>query len=121
MADSTARLEKLTDGQNAINRQLAEAQAVIERLKRENTDLQAERTALTARLTQPAPAVVATAAAGSGEEVARLKEQLAREQSKVEMTVRSFALAQQENERLKAQLEKSGAEHPAENAKAATP
>jgi nucleoid-associated protein YgaU len=40
-------------------------------------------------------------------EVARLKEELRRAEGKVEMTVRSFALARQENERLKAQIEQS--------------
>jgi nucleoid-associated protein YgaU len=40
--------------------------------------------------------------------MARLKEELGRAEAKVEMTVGNFALAQQENERLKAQLEQGG-------------
>jgi chromosome segregation ATPase len=115
MADSAARLQKLTDGQKEINRQLAETQAVVEHLKRDNADLQAERTSLTARLAQPLPAAASTAAtvtpasAISTDDVARLKSDLARAEQTVEMTVRSFALMRQENERLKAQLEQAGA------------
>jgi regulator of replication initiation timing len=126
-ADSIARLQKLADEQNGINRQLGEAQATIERLKRENGELQAERTALTARLAQPPPAAaspaatVAPASATSTDDMARLKNDLARAEQKVEMTVRSFALMQQENERLKAQLEQAGAEHPAPVSKVTVP
>ena len=126
-ADSIASMQKLTDEQNGINRQLVEAQATIERLKRENADLQAERTSLTARLAQPPPAAAspaATIAPGSAipaDDVARLKSDLARAEQTVEMTVRSFALMREENERLKAQLEQAGTEHPAPAAKIATP
>ena len=118
-ADSIARLQKLADEQNGINRQLGEAQATIEQLKRENADLQAERISLTARPAQSPPAAAipaATVAPGSAiptDDVARLKSDLARAEQTVEMTVRSFALMRQENERLKAQLEQAGAEHTA--------
>jgi chromosome segregation ATPase len=115
LQEASQRLEHQGKATTDAAVRLAEAQSDIEQLKRENASLQAERNALTARLAQSAPAVAATAAAtvasadsGSGEEVARLKEELAREQSKVEMTVRSFALAQQENERLKAQIDQGG-------------
>jgi predicted ribosome quality control (RQC) complex YloA/Tae2 family protein len=126
-ADSTVRLQKLAEEQNGINRQLGEAQATIERLKRENAELQAERTSLTARLAQPPPAAaspaptVAPASAGSADDVARLRNDLARAEQTVEMTVRSFALMRQENERLKAQLEQAGAEHPAPASKVTVP
>jgi hypothetical protein len=53
--------------------------------------------------------------------VARLKSDLARAEQKVEMTVRSFALMREENERLKAQLGTAGAEPPAASAKVTTP
>jgi predicted nucleic acid-binding Zn-ribbon protein len=122
--DATASLQKLTDEQNEIRRQLAEAQTSIERLKRENADLQAERTSLTARLAQPALAAAnpaAPAAAVEGDDVARLKSDLARAEQTVEMTVRSFTLMRQENERLKAQLEQAGAEHPATGSQVAAP
>jgi predicted nucleic acid-binding Zn-ribbon protein len=118
-ADATASLQKLIDEQNGINRQLAEAQTSIEGLKRENADLQAERTSFTARLAQPAPA--ASAAAGAVDDVARLKSDLARAEQTLEMTVRSFARMRQENERLKAQLEQAEAQHPAAGAKVTTP
>ena len=103
--------------------QLAEAQTAIEQLKHENAGLQAERTALTARLGQAASASAATtlASPGSADEVARLKDELARTEAKVEMTVRSYALAQQENERLKAQLEQAGPSVPPLHNAAATP
>jgi chromosome segregation ATPase len=106
--------------------QLAKAQTAIEQLKHENADLQAERTALTARLAQAASAAAATTVAtvaspGSADEVARLKNELARTEAKVEMTVRGFALAQQENERLKAQLEQAGPSAPQAHNAAATP
>jgi regulator of replication initiation timing len=126
-AESIARLQKLEDGQNGINRQLVEAQATIERMKRENADLQAERTSLTARLAQPPPAAaspaatVTSASAVSADDVARLKSDLARAEQTVEMTVRSFALMREENERLKAQLEPAKAEPPAAAAKVTTP
>jgi chromosome segregation ATPase len=126
-ADATASLQKLTDEQNGIRRQLAEAQTAIERLKRENADLQADRTSLTSRLAQPAPAAanptapVAPVFTISAEDVARLKSDLARAEQTVEMTVRSFALMRQENERLKAQFEQAGTEHPAAGPQVAAP
>jgi LysM repeat protein len=93
-------------------RQLAEAQAALEQMKREYSSLQAQRAALAARLAQEASAATAlanpaSAGAGSVDEVVRLKEELRRAEDKVEMTVRSFALARQENERLKAQIEQA--------------
>jgi chromosome segregation ATPase len=107
--------QRQSKGTAEAARQLAEAQTVIEHLKLENADLQAERTSLAARLAQAATAAAATTAttvastgAGSREEVARLKEELARAEGKVEMTVRSFALAQQEIERLKVQIGQAG-------------
>lgn len=127
IANSDAQLQKLTDGQNAVSRQLTEAQTATERLKRENADLQAERTALAARLAQSPPAAaapvaaVAPEAAVSADDVARLKSDLARAQATVEMTVRSFALMREENERLKAQLGPAGAEPPAPGSKPTTP
>jgi regulator of replication initiation timing len=53
--------------------------------------------------------------------VARLKSDLARAEQTVEMTVRSFALMRQENERLKAQLEQARTEHTAPASKITTP
>ena len=126
-AESTEQLQKLADDQRGINRQLAEAQSTIERLKHENADLQAERSTLTARLNTPAPATaspvptVAPVAAVPAEDVARLKSDLARAEQTVEMTVRSFTLLREENEKLKAQLEQAGAEHAVANPKVATP
>jgi hypothetical protein len=64
---------------------------------------------------------VATVSAIPAEDVARLKSDLARAEQKVEMTVRSFALMREENERLKAQLGTAGVEPPAASAKVATP
>jgi chromosome segregation ATPase len=113
--EASQRLERQGKGTADAARQLAEAQTALEHLKLENAGLQSERTSLTARLAQAATVAAASTAvnvasngAGSGEEVARLKEELARAESKVEMTVRSFALTQQENERLKAQIEPAG-------------
>ncbi len=88
-----------------LSGQLAEAQSTIEQLKKENAGLQAQRAAL-ADQPAAAPSVPAAAPAGTSDadELARLKDDLKRANSKVEMTVRSFTLLQQENERLKAQL-----------------
>ena len=88
-------------------RDLEEAEDTIARLQRENADLQSEHASLTTRLAQAAAATTAStvsAAAGSAEEVARLKDELSKANLKVDMTVRSFALIQQENEKLKAQI-----------------
>ena len=97
-------------------RQLAEAKTTIEQLKHDNADLEARRAALAVRIAQIAPtavavtpAAVASTGASTVDEVARLKEDLRRAESKVEMTVRSFELAQQENERLKTQIAQAGA------------
>ena len=64
---------------------------------------------------------VAPVAAVPAEDVARLKSDLARAEQTVEMTVRSFTLLREENEKLKAQLEQAGAEHAVANPKVATP
>jgi chromosome segregation ATPase len=117
LQEASQRLERQGTGNADIARQLANAQTAIEQLKHENAGFQAERTVLDARLAQATSAAAATtvatvAAPGSADEVARLKDELARSEAKVEMTVRSFALAQQENERLKAQLEQAGPSAP---------
>ena len=69
------------------------AQANIARLEKEVADLKAVK---------PAPAPVDTSAL----ELAQAKQELARAKQTVDMTVRSYTLAKQENERLKAQVEK---------------
>jgi myosin heavy subunit len=126
--DLSARGKKLSDEGEALKRQiadhddpaqrlaaaesqLAEAQSTIEQLKKDNAALQTHGTELTERSTQaapvasPSPAPAATPAdAGGADELARLKDELNRANSKVEMTVRSFALLREENERLKAQV-----------------
>jgi regulator of replication initiation timing len=91
-------------------RDLEEAEDTIARLQRENADLQSEHASLTTRLAQAAAATAAStvsAAADSAEEVARLKDELGKANLKVDMTVHSFALIQQENEKLKAQIEQA--------------
>jgi len=91
---------------------LAHASARAEQATREAADLRAQNETLTAKLAAaPAtPAPTEPPAAGpSAEEFARLKQQLAETQAKVDMTVRSFTLAQQENEKLKTQIDQSGA------------
>ena len=124
LQEASQRLERQGKGNTDIARQLANAQTAIDQLKHENAGLQAERTVLTARLAQTASAAATTTVAtvaspDSADEVARLKEELGRAEARVEMTVRSFALAQQENERLKAQLEQAGPSAPqAHNAEA---
>jgi len=111
-------------------KQLAEAQAAVDQLKKTNAELEARCTELAGRLaaapppvtaptvtapavspppvippTAPAPtATAAPADSGGVDEMARLKEELNREKAKVEMTVRSFTLLREENERLKAQV-----------------
>jgi chromosome segregation ATPase len=96
---------------------LEEAQATIASLQRENADLQSERSSLASRLAQAAAATTtaavstaATAATGSTDDAVRLKAELARAEEKVEMTVRSFALVQQENEKLKTQIAQADGE-----------
>jgi nucleoid-associated protein YgaU len=128
LQETGRRLERQGKESTEAAHQLAEAQTSIEQLKHENAGLQAERTALDARLARAVPLAAATAplteaptAVGPGDEVARLKEELGRAEAKVEMTVRSFALAQQENERLKAQLEQAGPSAPQAHNAAATP
>jgi chromosome segregation ATPase len=102
LAEANQRLEHESRGDADAQRQRADAQAAIEELKRTNAALQAQVTALTGRLAQAAPA-----APGSGspdEDLAKLKDDLGRANAKIEMTVRSFTLLREENERLKAKL-----------------
>ena len=102
-------------------RQLEEAQATIARLQRENADLQSEHATLATRPSQAAAATAAStasAAAGSADEVARLKDELGKANFKVDVTVRAFALAQQENEQLKKQIEQSTGERTTSGAQA---
>jgi nucleoid-associated protein YgaU len=102
-------------------RQLEEAQATIARLQRENADLQSEHAALTTRPSQAAAttaASTASATTGSADEVARLKDELGKANFKVDVTVRAFALAQQENEQLKKQIEQSTGERTTSGAQA---
>ena len=97
-----------------LPRKLVEAQSAIEQLKKENAGLQAQHNELADRLAQaaaapplaaaPAPAATPAAPPAPSDELARLKDELGRANSKVEMTVRSFTLLQEENARLKAQL-----------------
>jgi regulator of replication initiation timing len=118
--DLSGRGKALLDGQEALKRQLAdrgdtaqrlaEAQSAIEQLKKENAGLQAQRNELADRLAQaaaappPAASQAPAATPAPSDELARLKDELSRANSKVEMTVRSFTLLQEENARLKAQL-----------------
>lgn len=100
--DFAVREKELKAGQEALKRQMAEAQLSIEELKKENA-------ALKVRHGEPsvaaAPAVESSAAAvGGPDEVAALKAELGRAESEVQMTVRSYALLKQENEQLKAQI-----------------
>jgi len=97
----TAAGQRLEDREHTgagLTGQLAEAQSTIEQLKRENAGLKVQRAE---PANQPAAAPAGTSDA---DELARLKDDLKRANSKVEMTVRSFTLLQEENERLKAQL-----------------
>ncbi len=111
LAGTNQRLEEQDRATAELPRRLTEAQSTVEQLKKDNAGLQAHCTELAGRLAQvvqvasPPPAPAATPAdAGGADELARLKDELNRANSKVEMTVRSFALLQGENERLKAQL-----------------
>jgi predicted nucleic acid-binding Zn-ribbon protein len=111
LAGTNQHLEEQGRAAAELPRQLAEAQSTIEQLRKDNAVLQAHGTELTGRLTQaapvasPSPAPAATPTdAGGADELARLKDELSRANSKVEMTVRSFALLRVENERLKTQL-----------------
>ncbi len=106
--EASQRLESQHKETADAVRQLAEAQNAIEQLKHENASLEAQHAALTARLAEGAPAAASTGV-DSADEVAHLKEKLRRAESEVEMTVRSFTLARQENERLKVQIKQAGA------------
>jgi chromosome segregation ATPase/phage tail protein X len=114
------RLSKAVRSEQSTH-QLEEAQAAIARLQREKADLQTEQASLTTRLAQTAAAATTSltaATAGSADEIVRLKQELAKSGDKVDMTVRSFALAQQENEQLKKQIEQSAGEHTTPGAQA---
>jgi predicted RNase H-like nuclease (RuvC/YqgF family) len=102
LLSANQRLERQDRSSVDAARQLEQAQGTITRLQAENADLKTKVAALPATPT-PAPAV---AAEGSADELTRLKQELARARETVEMTVRSYALIRQENERLKAQLAK---------------
>ncbi len=91
LAAEGASLRNQLAASGDVSRKLEEAQAALVRLQAENVELKA----------RPAPA-----AEVSPEEFARLKQELARAKQTVEMTVRSYALSRQENEQLKARLEK---------------
>ena len=126
LPEANQRLERQTQTDADAARQRADAQATVEELKRANADLQAQVVALTGRLAQgapAAPAAPATAAAlaapisGISEaDLTRLKEELGRANSKVEMTVRSYGLLREENERLKAKLAQTPEANPAATA-----
>jgi hypothetical protein len=98
----SVREKELKAGQEALKRQLAEAQSSIEELKKENASLQlrhGEAPAAAASAEELSEAPVA-----GPDEVATLKAELGRAKSEVQMTVRSYALLKQENEQLKAQI-----------------
>ena len=104
LAEANQRLERQNKSDADAPRQRADAQAANEELKRANADLQAQILSLTARLAQ---AAAAPAASPSSEDLTRLRDELNRANSKVEMTVRSFALLREENERLKSKVAQS--------------
>jgi TPR repeat protein len=100
--ETTQRLEHQVGSDADSPRQRADFQAMIKELKRAAADLQAQILLLTGRLSQVAPG---TPAGGvSEEDRAMLKAELKRATAEVEMTVRSFALLQAENEQLKIKL-----------------
>jgi DNA repair exonuclease SbcCD ATPase subunit len=112
LTGTNQRLERQVRSDADDLRQRADAQAMIEDLKRANADLQTQIASLTGHPAQAAPAVpVAVAASVGGAadgELVRLKDELNRANAKVEMTVRSFALLREENERLKTKLAQTG-------------
>jgi hypothetical protein len=111
LAEANQNLERDSRRDADAQHQGADAQAMLEELRRTNAGLQTQVTALTARLAQPAPA---TQGGGtSNEDLARLKDELKRANATVEMTVRSFALLREENERLKAKLAQTADSAPA--------
>lgn len=116
LTETNQRLERQIKSDADTLRERADAQAMIDELKRANAGLQAQITSLTghpAPAAAAAPVVTAPAAAsapasGAADgDLARLKDELNRANAKVEMTVRSFALLREENERLKAKLAQS--------------
>jgi TPR repeat protein len=115
--EANQRLEHQIGSDADFPRQRAAFQAMIAELKRAEADLQLQIASLTSRLAKTAPA--APAGGGSDEDLARLKDELKRASTEVEMTVRSFALLQVENEQLKIKLAQSAAAGPASVAAAA--
>ncbi len=122
LAAAKQHLEEQARAGADLPRQLAEAQAANEQLKKENAALEAQRAEPApgpAPAAAPAPAAeipaaaapapaAAAAAPGAADELARLKDDLARANAKVEMTLRSYTLLREENERLKAQVARGG-------------
>jgi cell shape-determining protein MreC len=113
LIDENEALKLQAAGRGDDARRLAEAQGEIEQLKKDNAGLKTQCDELSARqakaeVAAPSPvasAAPAVAAAPAGaDELRRLKEDLGRANSKVEMTVRTCVLLREENERLKAQL-----------------
>jgi regulator of replication initiation timing len=113
LGDENEALKLQAAGRGDAAQRLAEAQLEIEQLKKDNAGLKTQCNELTARQAKaevaapspvalPAPAVAAAPA--GADELARLKEDLGRAKSEVEMTVRSCLLLREENEHLKAQL-----------------
>ncbi len=117
LEDARRQLAAAEATQGETARKLDEAQAGTARLERENADLRAEHASLTAKLAPAAASTAATAAAttvstgaGVAEDVTQLKADLRRAEEKVDMTVRAFAQAQAENERLKTQIAQAAGE-----------
>ena len=89
LAGENATLKVQMASDREVSRKLAEAQAALTRLQAENAELKA----------RPAPALEISA-----DDLARLKQDLARAKETVQMTVRSYTLARQEVEQFKARL-----------------
>jgi hypothetical protein len=102
LTEANLGLERQVRSNADFPRQRADSQAMIEELKRANTDLQVQIVSLNGRLAQAAMA--APVAGPSAEDLTRAKDELNRANSKVEMTIRGFVLLQKENEQLKAKL-----------------
>ena len=91
LAAANRRLEEQGRAAADLPRKLAEAQSALEQLKAQNGSLQAQ-------------GAEGAAPSGGAEELVKLKEQLGRANSEVQMTLRSYELLRQENERLIAQI-----------------
>jgi DNA repair exonuclease SbcCD ATPase subunit len=104
----TAANHRLEDQERAaadLTRKLTEEQSTIEQLKKENARLQVQHAEVAVRSDAPAPAATSVQApVGDVDELAKLKEQLGRANSEVQMTLRSYALLREENARLITQL-----------------